>query len=553
MFKRMRKLVALMCVLALAASVVACGQAGNGKQAGTEGTKSAVAEKGAEGTAAAKDYGTPVKMTYAKLGCEKYPDDPLVKYMFNKFGLDPEWIPIVWDSWDEKVKIWVASGDMPDAVHWQFALPGAATDYVNWSKDGLIKELPDLSDYPNLKAVSERKGDIFKKLYSVSDNKLFAWPFVVDVNQWNKVCANGYLFRRDWANKLGYDFKDFLAPMTIQQFMQMNADFVKKDPNGNGAGKTLGFAGNYVEVPVYTYLYAYNANYNMFYKDPGGTYKWGPNDSSTLDGIKFVKQAYDTGAINKDFYEQKAQDTDVYSKFYIGQTGCIQERASPSVLWNRINEWKKQNPNLKPEDSLGLAVLKNDKGESYGLQEPEYWSTLIFSPDIDKEVLGRYFDMMEWAVSEEGIMTYSFGIPGTDWEMQDGKFVCEWPKDANGVQTPPSNYASLGSYFIAKTEGDSDYIEGNPKIPSFLQKAIPDMLKMQGEKYNSNATYDFTRDFCSGETFTTEGAALNQDVINKIVKMVVTPGTNIDEEWKAYLDSKAAVVQKCLAELNSAK
>ncbi len=85
-----------------------------------------------------------------------YMNDEIYKAFDAKFNFEYKLIPLSWDNWVERDRIWINSGDMPDMMFWNFDFK----DYVNFSKQGLIKPLPaDYEQkYPNLASAMAKTG-----------------------------------------------------------------------------------------------------------------------------------------------------------------------------------------------------------------------------------------------------------------------------------------------------------------------------------------------------------------------------------------------------------
>ena len=51
---------------------------------------------------------------------DSYTDDAVYRHFADKFNLDFETYTVTWDNWEEKDRIWISSGTMPDLMQWNF-------------------------------------------------------------------------------------------------------------------------------------------------------------------------------------------------------------------------------------------------------------------------------------------------------------------------------------------------------------------------------------------------------------------------------------------------
>lgn len=66
-------------------------------------------------------------------------DNVYHKYFTDKFNIKWDYNYIEWDSWAEKLRLWINSGDLPDVASWNY-VHGDALNYID---QGLLYKLPD--------------------------------------------------------------------------------------------------------------------------------------------------------------------------------------------------------------------------------------------------------------------------------------------------------------------------------------------------------------------------------------------------------------------------
>lgn len=200
-------------------------------------------------------------------------DDAIYQTFDKMFNFEYDLINITWETWDERDRLWITSGDMPDMLFWNFNLK----DYKSYSKQGLVKALPDdlETKYPNLAAAMKKTGVADYLKANDPDQKLYMIPNVIYLNPPTETTdlildPKVLYYRKDWAQAVGIEVGD---TVTVDQIVALAKAFMEKDPGGNGAGKTIGFTA----PPAYVdnaFVESSNAFYNQFYKDASGQYVW---------------------------------------------------------------------------------------------------------------------------------------------------------------------------------------------------------------------------------------------------------------------------------------
>lgn len=76
----------------------------------------------------------------------------------------------------------------------------------------------------------------------------------------------------------------------------------------------------------------------------------------------------------------------------------------------------KDNLGVNSDDLVHTAIVLGDDGKYRNLDQVNFWSAVIFSPDISKEKFERIMDFMEYTTSKEGQLTVNLGFEGTDWK-----------------------------------------------------------------------------------------------------------------------------------------
>ena len=99
----------------------------------------------------------------------------------------------------------------------------------------LLITIPDLTDYPNIKAMYDQETMLGDDLCTFN-GKLMSLPAMRDSASYDFMINMGFGYRADWAEKLGMRKENDIY--TWDEFMDLMQAFIEQDPGGNGAGNT---------------------------------------------------------------------------------------------------------------------------------------------------------------------------------------------------------------------------------------------------------------------------------------------------------------------------
>ncbi len=489
-------------------------------------------EEGTAETGLDKHY----DISFGWFGERDFSDDPVYDIVSDKFNVDIKIVSLTWGEHDAQVNLMVASGDMPDAVF--FA--GSRGQYIDWARTGVIREIPTFPDsrYPNLSTMWDkmpRADDIY-----MVDDKLYAWPKYLAQNPAGNWWPTGFLYRADWARKLGM----YKEQYTVDKMMELAIAFADRDPGNNGAGRTVGYGDN----TQWSYIVnAYNTYASHFYRK-NGEFIWGARESSTLEGIKAFKRLYDTGAYWQDFFAGK--DGDIVSMFQSGLAGIVQGNFNSKSIGKTRAAFEDATGRDFMESVEYMDVLGPD-GKRWAWEMTNIWSASIFDPKLSDQKLHRIMTVMDWFATEEAVNTLFFGVPGEDWVMQDGEPVHRWETNEKGLPQAPGYDSRM---LITMTQLEETYTWFDPSQPPGLLDMVLDHLKRLGENVNFRRTDPLLVTF-TGENWLKHGQSLAWTEYYDTIKRII-PSTTIDtigEEYKAWLREVKPRADAVPAELNAAR
>ncbi|MFD1178922.1 extracellular solute-binding protein [Paenibacillus puldeungensis] len=533
-------------IVVLFSGLAGC-SSGNSKDASSAPPNEATNGPASTDTAESKRFENRVTFSATSLDLSddgNYMDDAIYKGFDEKFNFEYKLIPLSWDNWVERDRIWINSGDMPDMMFWNFDFK----DYMNYSKQGLIKPLPKDYEqkYPNLAKALSKTGlaDYLKSLDP--DGRLYMVPNVIYYTPVTETTdlvldAKVLYYRKDWATKLGIQIGDTI---TAEQLAELGKAFVAQDPGGNGAGRTIGISSQPYQL-YSAFIQTHNSFYNQFYKAADGKYIWGGMEDSTLDGIKSFSNYFKQGFIDKDYYTFKGKEH--YDKFDTGISGMFIDGASAANVNERYQAFAKANPGINPEEAIGLATVVGPDGKFHGQQNIlNYWAGEVFSPKLDDETFDRILSILDYIATPEGQRLIFAGVEGKDYKMEGDKLVITREKDEQG------NFKYMGDmypsyyFFYTKVVLPDDWSAQDPSLPESIRNTAVNMFRVK-EKITNLVPPDYDVMFLSApnkERFNV--------VIDDSITQIILENKDIETAWSDWKKSVEPKVKVVLGEINGA-
>ncbi len=528
------KLVAAFLVMAMAIGLTAC--------SGLGGASSAPVP--AESGTIPSEYSEKMVISYAAVAMAEgvdYNRDELSRHFLEKFNIEWEPIHLTWDNWDEKIRIWVNSGDMPGFVMWNFNYG----DYMNYIQQGLIRQLPqDWEErWPNMAKVYRNTGiaDSLEEragaAYMIPRVTYFdppTDPLVTHTNLW---------IRQDWAREVGFPVKEKYSPKEIMEYARL---IKAADLAGNGKTLAIDMGSDNLAV---LFISPYNVQYSSFHKGADGKYVWGAAEESTLEGLKLYSQAYREGLIDPDFFSLKNREE--LSHYYSGAAGVIYYQGFGRSL-KLISERYVANAGGNPKTDLHMAYLVGDDGRFYSKEISNYWTASIFSPTMPEDKFQRLMDLLEYSASQEGQNLIRMGFEGKDWEFdENGSVSILRPKDEEGnFVNLDTIYPSLDPLYnnLSILPDGFDLID--PSLDKELMRIVDARFagkQKDGCDQGTIARIDWDLNFFTSPNYEKAKYKYGEE----FAKLVVMDG-DIEANWRAWVKEKMPQVSLVLAELNAA-
>lgn len=509
-----RPIALLLCVMMALTMLAGCGD--NGK----ESTDNSQGEN-------EKIFFTMTSVASLNGNTDGFQDNPIYKYISEKFNIDVEVWASGWDISSEKESMWLNSGTMPDTMLW---VTFTFASYYNAIDQGLIAPLPEdwETRWPNIAHMAEVSG--IKEALEV-DGVTYAIPHAVFGNFFEcdpKVQHHAIYYRKDWAQQVGLE--DFGSDYTVT--LDELKEYLEK-VNDAGLAKMKGLGTTSGNAVLMFSAEAGIPTYSPFYEGENG-FEWNGNMEGTTEYIQTLQDWYKASLIDVDYYAQS--ETYYLNAFQAGQNAAVAAGAGAQNIKNVMDSYAANFPDADAYEDIGLVVLASEDGTVYAHEELNYWTTSVFSPEIDEATMERILNVMDYVASEEGQITTLTGVPGVHWEYdENGK-----PALIEGVEECEGNdtFILFGycdddySYSGLRTDIDPRCVEAAQAI----QK-----VKLNGKVFSYSTVYD---------THVSD-AKTNYSIgmVGKITE-IVCDDFDVEKTWKEFVDSNKNMWEPLLKELN---
>ena len=469
--------------------------------------------------------------------------DEVLKTWREKYKIEFNFLPITWDDWSQKVRIWMSSGDIPD-ITWVDFGPTMVKDYNAWVEAGLLKEIKGIEKYPNVVA----QLDVLHTDDDLAINgKKYVWPVTKDTTSVEYTSSRGFVYRKDWVRKLGLLKENDIY--TWDEMVNIARQCVAQDPGGVGKNKVAGLACTTWAWPKSLGIEQCTAGViggGGYYK-VNGKYVWNAAAPEMLQGLKITKALYDDGTIWKDQPLCKADEP--CAKFKAGEIGVLYDNAYAYQMSTFRNEMNK-NLGVAFEDVAYMKV-KSPNDKFTAIRDDDYWTISLFSAKMPDAKFDRLMAAWDWMLSKEGYFTRQIGIKGVDWDFDGDGVKYLWPYDETQKKyvRPADNPKFIGAacYLpMGLTEGfgfvdpNLDENKANVDATNFCKFLI------------DNAVYiepDYKVAYFSEENMNKYGS-FGSEIKDELIKIILN-SKDVEGDWNKYLESRKDKVQLVIDELNN--
>lgn len=532
--KSLQKIMSILCAAAIALTATACGSKVTDSPSNEQQSEAGTAGSSEESSMETRQISIAVLDNVTD---EEWKND-FHQFFMDKFNIQWDYNYVEWGSWDEKLRVWINSSDLPDVSIWNYNY----TDFASYADQELLYKFPDdwKERWPNAAAaysasplneeLEERFGGTYIMLRPIYVYNSQTTPVV---NQIGIVAL-----RKDWAESVGFELKD---QYTVQETLEYARLVKEQDPAG--LGNEL--------IPLcldpqnaMTHFVSSQCNHarteTAIYKNEDGVYTWGPAQEEVLMALKIYQQAYRDGLLDPEFYLLNDNDKD---KFYINGSAAMYQMGGVAEFRQTCDTEMKNNLSLNSDDVVHTAIVTGDDEKYHNvILGANYWSSLIFSPDITDENFERIMDMIDWTCTPEGQNVCNMGLKDIDWEYQDDKAVSLLDESTNVYDKYGARIESL--YIL-----EDDFAVINPSIKTEYRTRMNDLAQLKldcAEGEYSDIDWDM-------EFYTSKAKDQAQlDYAAEYANLILQEG-DLTANWNAWVEEKMVLIQPYLDELNSMK
>lgn len=329
------------------------------------------------------------------------------KWVNEEFGMPRnitvEYVPCPRAEEENKLNMWMASGDAPDIV-----FTYSATLFQKYAGAGGLKPLEEPLAQ-NGKELTEFIGkDILE--HGTTKGVQYAIPA-------KRAVKNGMgitVIRKDWLDKVGMP-----VPKNTEELYQTLKAFKEKDPGGFGA-ETIPWA---ISLLPEMYRGYWNMGYSFYEWDKIDEKMWNTAPDVALPGYKeslrFLNKLYNEKLVSLDFALDK-DGKKVEADFSAGKAGLVVTNTGAEIF---------------AKDKMGFVAKQTVPTAEFAMCDPftgnssapvpvmrvssSPFGMFIMIPESSKNA-SVAIEYLNWMTEPSVFMTFQFGTEGVNYEMVNG-------------------------------------------------------------------------------------------------------------------------------------
>jgi hypothetical protein len=199
------------------------------------------------------------------------------------------------------------------------------------------------------------------------------------------------------------------------------------------------------------------------------------------------------------------------------------------------------------EKATEIALVRDLNGKIYANQTEDFWSGFTFSSKLDDVKLDRILTAYDWMAGEEGAGFREMGIPGVDWETEDGEKIVKWKANGDGTYKYP--YPAGGEYWMAISLKDASDLK-NPAYSGAVRDKIADIQKRKLQYDARLIPFDYDVMYFTGPEYSKVGT-MEDEIVDKLCELLIS-SDDIAADWREWLEKMAPRYKPVEEELNEA-
>jgi putative aldouronate transport system substrate-binding protein len=318
-----------------------------------------------------------------------------VKETAKKTNINVNWTEIPVSAWVEKVNLFIASGDLPDAFIGGNISLGKNLDAFTPLDDSIAR-------YGKaIQKVLEERPDI-RPMITAPDGNIYCLP--IGDESYNNLVEYHLWINKKWLDTLGLQ-----PPRTIKEFEDVLVAFKEKDPNRNGKPDEIPFT----TQSVNDLFGSFNALFTRSgIRVENGKTIFSAAEEGFYDGLVWLHSLYARSLLDQELfilnaqqYQSKYKTGDIIGSFMSFTTDTV---ISPGEVKNFILLLPLTGPSGK-QPTWGRTVNINNQGFAITKESPY------------RDLLIRWYDYLNSDM--EIALNWNRGMKGSAWKMRtDGKW-----------------------------------------------------------------------------------------------------------------------------------
>lgn len=417
-------------------------------------------------------------------------------------GYEIEIIQPPHNEYDSKLKIMIASGEIPDIFETK------AIDAALFAMDGALVPLDEyIETNENMKSIPRELIDA----YRLKDGKIYCFPLNLGGG-----CVP--YIRKDWLDNLGMD-----VPTTYDEMVKVMEAFTYDDPDGNNKDDTYGYSTTLIGDGIFQDMYNRSIMQDARVNFTRINDEWvdGFAQESMRHALKRWQDLYKAGVIDPEIFTNKTST--MREKFYQSRVGIFE-------YW--VGNWgvniDRNTKSATGDHAHPIPIIPIQGSVALNRVAPVF--AISFNVKDPKAIFDNFIGLM-WDKGP-GQMLFTYGVEGLHWKRNaDGKVEMQ-PAPSTGKNIMTKVY-STPEYKLNDWERPVDLDPRAEYSLSIWQKKLENIpLEIGGEYYKDNIA----------------------DLHNlrlKIFSKVVKGDLSVDQGVSMYLEeSKNLHVSEMLKELN---
>lgn len=516
--------------------------------------------------------------TISYIGASGAEEDDLYHYFCDMFNLDIEMVSYSWADYAQAASIMINGGTMMDMM----TVDTGFEMIANWAAQGLIRALPNnwKEAYPNIYAYMDNAGLV--DLLTQPDGKVYCVPKAIyshftagDTYLWHYTL----FYRADWAEELGFTIGDTITIFELNEFVK-----ACQEKDLSSTGNTLGLT---LRPSLISELMRLSSPYYNTFAKVDGSYVWGPTMDGTVEAITRIKQMYNQGILDPDFYLY-GNGAEV-SAFTSGQAACMLYDGFVGSYSGIIDNVVSTGVAASIDDAydkVNVTVLVNDEGVWMGSETANYCWANVFSNDMTEAEFTRLLSLLDYLYTKEAELAYNLGIQDVSWfEAEDGYKLIYYNENGDMATADfEKNLWALtrnddGSYTIGEQVGTltdencpyeakdypskvfwfrqailgDDFMLADPAANPINIERITRCYQTRSENAATNGyrPLDFDYMFFNSQAKNEYSVDIDSEVL-RIVADATIPESEVESTWNSFIETYRNIWEPVVNDLNAA-